>query len=131
MVQVWEQSCPLFVPLVEEGIVDDPITDLVARRYLTSIIENKIKTIILGCTHYPVLKNDLIKVLGKDVNLVESGAVLSKQLRQLFKAKVIAESSGNDRQIRVCITDLTDHFERLAHLLMGPEKIGHLEKVVL
>lgn len=130
-VQVVEQACPLFVPLVEEGIVEDPITELVANRYLANIKARQFKTVILGCTHYPVLKNDLAKVLGKDVALVESGEVLSKRLHALFETKAIPKSSEKNREIRVCITDLTDHFERLAHQLMHPEHIGQLEKVVL
>ena len=71
------------------------------------------------------------KVLGPDVQLVESGEVLSDQLNGLFKAGKIEKAQSDTRQIRVCITDLTDHFERLAAKLMEPEPIGHLEKVVL
>lgn len=129
--EVLEQACPLLVPLVEEGFVQDPITELVAERYLSEIKKQKIKTVILGCTHYPVLKTDLKKVLGPDVQLVESGEVLSDQLNDLFKAGKIEKAQSDTRQIRVCITDLTDHFERLAAKLMEPEPIGHLEKVVL
>jgi glutamate racemase len=128
---VIEQACPLLVPLVEEGFVQDPITELVAERYLAQIKKEKIKTVILGCTHYPVLKPDLKKVLGPDVQLVESGEVLSEQLEYLFQLKIIEKAPASIRQIRVCITDLTDHFERLAQKLMDPEPIGHLEKVVL
>ncbi len=128
---VIEQACPLFVPLVEEGIVSDPITELVAERYLAEIKKEKIKTVILGCTHYPVLKPDLSKTLGPEVGLVESGEVLSLQLKSLFESGKIKAEPLNSRQIRVCITDLTDHFERLAQKLMHPESIGQLEKVVL
>jgi glutamate racemase len=129
--QVLEKACPLLVPLVEEGFVDDPITELIAERYLAEIKKEKYKTVILGCTHYPVLKSDLKKVLGPDVHLVESGEVLSEQLEYLFQLKVIEKAPHGTRQIRLCITDLTDHFERLAVKLMDPEPIGHLEKVVL
>jgi glutamate racemase len=130
-VEVIEEACPLFVPLVEEGVVGDPITELVAQRYLARIKADNVKTVILGCTHYPVLKNDLKKVLGDDVQLVESGEVLSGELEELFSKGLISRNTKEDRQIRVCITDLTDHFERLARDLMAPESIGELEKVVL
>lgn len=126
-----EEACPLFVPLVEEGFVNDEITQLVAQRYLKKIKEEKVKTVILGCTHYPVLKSDIAQVLGSDVRLVESGEVLSDRLVDLFKNKTLQKSSGNNRQIRICITDITDHFERLAQKLMSPEPIGELEKVIL
>lgn len=130
-VEVLELACPLFVPLVEEGLVDDPITTLVAERYLSQIKTEKFKTVILGCTHYPVLRPDLIKVLGPGIHLVESGEVLSEQLKNLFQKNIISANRGSGRQIRVCITDLTDHFERLALKLMEPEKIGQLERVIL
>ena len=130
-VEVTEQACPLLVPLVEEGFIEDPITELVAERYLAKIKKDKIKTVILGCTHYPVLKRDLQKVLGPEVELVESGEVLSEQIEYLFQLNVLPKAQGSNRQLRICITDLTDHFERLAKTLMHPEKIGQLEKVVL
>ncbi|MCM2348972.1 MAG: glutamate racemase [Bacteriovoracaceae bacterium] len=130
-VEVIEQACPLFVPLVEEGFVHDPITQMVAERYLAQIKKDGIKTVILGCTHYPVLREDLKKVLGEDVKLVESGEVLFDQLNALFDSGALKRSTNKARQVRVCITDLTDHFERLAHQLMDPEPIGQLEKVVL
>ena len=129
--EVIEQACPLFVPLVEEGLVDDPITMLVAQRYLKTIIEEKIQTVILGCTHYPVLRPDLKKALGPEVKLIESGEVLAEQLDQLFLNHGLKKSDDETREIRVCITDLTDHFERLAEKLMGPHSIGQLEKVIL
>lgn len=130
-VEVIEQACPLLVPLVEEGFVQDPVTEMVLERYLAEIKEKKIGTVILGCTHYPVLKTDLRKVLGETVNLVESGEVLAQQISQLFSDGKLERAQDNNRQIRVYITDLTDHFERLAQHLMEPEPIGHLEKVVL
>jgi glutamate racemase len=110
--------------------VDDPITELVARRYLSEIKQQNISTVILGCTHYPVIKSDLIKVLGEDVKLVESGDVLAEELKALYQDHILLPDEGV-RQIRVCITDLTDHFERLAHQLMAPEKISDLERIVL
>ncbi len=122
---VTEISCPLFVPLVEEGVVHNEITDLVIKRYLEKVKTDKIGTVILGCTHYPVLADDFRKYLG-NVNLVESGEVLTRELKALN-----FPSSGSTRQIRVCITDVTDHFERLAKELMSPETLGPLEKIIL
>lgn len=128
--EVTEMACPLFVPLVEEDVVNDPITQLVAHRYLQEIKAQGIKTVILGCTHYPVLKADLESYLGSDVTLVESGSILANQLRDMVKDGQIVSDEG-PREIRICITDITDHFERLARSLMHPQKFGELEKVVL
>ena len=128
--EVVEQACPLFVPLAEEGILNDPITELVAQRYVQPIKDKKIQTVILGCTHYPILKADLAKVLGPEVQLIESGAVLSDRLSELFDKAQIKKSSGA-REVKIAITDITDHFENLARTLMHPEPIGEMEKVVL
>lgn len=122
---VVEIACPLFVPLVEEGVVHNEITDLVIKRYLETVKSEKIETVILGCTHYPVLADDIRKYLG-NVNLVESGEVLTTELRALNFV-----TYQSTRQIRICITDVTDHFERLAKELMYPETLGPLEKVIL
>jgi len=129
-VEVLEQACPLLVPLVEEGFIQDPITEAVLERYLGDIKKSGFKTIILGCTHYPVLRSDLLKVLGGGVQLVESGEVLGKQLELLFSMGKLKWCPDNARQIKVCITDLTDHFERLALKLMEPQSFT-LEKVIL
>jgi glutamate racemase len=122
---VAEISCPLFVPLVEEGVVNNEITDLVIKKYLEGIKKEGISTVILGCTHYPVLGDDIRKYLGK-VNLIESGEVLTEKLQALN----LTAKSGK-RSIRLCITDVTDHFERLAKDLMHPEPLSPLEKIVL
>lgn len=122
---VTEKACPLFVPLVEEGVVHNEITDLVIKRYLENVRSAGIKTVILGCTHYPVLAADIRKFLG-DVNLIESGEVLTEELKKLGFG-----TAKEKRNIRICITDVTDHFERLAKELMTPETLGTLEKVIL
>jgi glutamate racemase len=129
LVEVSETACPLLVPLVEEGFVQDPITELVLERYLKDI-KGQYQTVIMGCTHYPVLRPDLLKVLGGEVHLVESGVVLSDELRALIHSGQIAPAADHPRNIKICITDLTDHFERLARELMHPEAFS-LEKVVL
>lgn len=128
---VLEKACPLFVPLAEEGITNDPITELVIKRYTQEIQDQKFQTVVLGCTHYPILKDDLKKVLGKDVTLIESGEVLAQELQGLFDGGTLIPDKGSPRIIRICITDVTDHFEKLAKKLMYPEEIKHLEKVVL
>lgn len=129
-VEVIEQACPLLVPLVEEGFISDSITEAILERYLGEIKSQAYQTVILGCTHYPVLKPDFLKVLGSEVKLIESGEVLGQKLSDLFASGKLQRAPGSQREIRICITDLTDHFERLAQQLMKPETFS-LEKVVL
>jgi glutamate racemase len=130
-IEVVEQACPLFVPLVEEGLINDAITEQIAHLYLKDIKAKNISTVILGCTHYPVLKEDLKKVLGPEVKLIESGEVLGRLLEMIDQKSPILETVASPRVLRICITDLTDHFERLAQQLMHPQEISQLERVIL
>ncbi len=71
-IKVHASPCPLFVPLVEEGWLEDEITHQVAQRYLEPLIAEKVDTLVLGCTHYPLLKNVISKIMGDDVVLIDS-----------------------------------------------------------
>ncbi len=123
-IEVEEISCPLFVPLVEEGETEGIITKAVFDKYLLGLRSQNPEAVILGCTHYPMLKKALQAYLGSEVKLIESGEVLSGLLESLCQEK-------DSRQIRLCITDLTDHFERLAREFLQGQAIDSLEKVVL
>lgn len=128
---VKEVSCPLLVPLVEEGMAGDEIARLVLERYLKEIKNEKFETVILGCTHYPVLKEDFKKVLGPEVKLVESGAVLTQKILELMGQGKILKTEYGGQEIELNITDLTDQFEVLAKKLMAPLEIKSLNKVAL
>lgn len=123
---VIEVACPLFVPLAEEGMANDPVTELMAKRYLAPLISAQVDTLVLGCTHYPLLKADISKVMGEGVHLIESGIVLANDIRQN-----LGPSTAEKRQLTICTTDVTGHFERLAQQIMSPEKIPSLERIVL
>lgn len=123
---VTEAACPLFVPFAEEGMANDPVTELMAQRYLSSLISAEIDTLVLGCTHYPLLKSDISKVMGPGVELIESGAVLAKEMRMALKKNL-----DGKRELIICTTDVTSSFEQLAQQIMHPEKIPKLERIVL
>ncbi len=126
--EVIEKSCPLFVPLAEEGLGGDPITGLVVERYLTEIKAKNVDTLILGCTHYPLLKSDIALFMGKDTQLIESGEVLAGLIEEHFK---LHDSRGDKAELRVCTTDVTEHFLKLAQSLMGADQVKELERIVL
>ena len=88
-VKVYEQACPLFVSLVENGIIhrDDQITRLVVRRYMAELKDNGVDTVILGCTHFPLLREAISDYMGGDVTLVDSGYETAN-----YAAKVLRES---------------------------------------
>ena len=84
-VQVTGKACPLFVPLVEEGLWQDPVTDEIAKRYLSSLIDTGIDTLILGCTHYPLLRTLLRRILGEQVTLVNPAYETSQALKRMLE----------------------------------------------
>lgn len=117
-VQVFAQACPLFVPLAEEGWYDDPITNLIAFRYLNHLKEKDVDTVVLGCTHYPLLKIAIQKIFGNYVKLVDSGDAISKQLSLDFQNQVIERSDSKSPTVVVALTDASDQFETLSNELM-------------
>ena len=125
---VEEKSCPLFVPLVETRWLNDEITFSIAKRYLSPMLSNKIDTLILGCTHYPLLKNVLKKVAGKKVRLVDSSMVVAKYVKELLLRKNIA---GNSKKpsVRFFVSDEPSKFSDLAGIFL--KKKVKAKKVVL
>ncbi len=130
-VEVLEVACPLFVPLAEEGMVNDEVTQLMANRYLKNLMAEKIDTLVLGCTHYPILKDDIAKVTGPGIELIESGKVLAKIIKSHFESTKTGAPQNNSAHINICATDVTVQFEEFAQKMMAPRKVGELERVVL
>ncbi len=111
-VNVYQKACPLLVPLVEEGKIEHKVTEIILQEYLDEIVSQGIDTLILGCTHYPVLKN-LIGKLYPDVNLVDSSEAIIAYLNSLGL-------DMNEKGIRnVFVTDESVSFENLKKLIIG------------
>lgn len=119
--EVFELACPLFVPLVENGFIgkDDPITKLVVERYLSELKAQSIDTLILGCTHYPLLSGAIHNFMGDEVTLVDSGYETA-----LYSAKILKENNllndGNAPQNpEFYVSDTPDDFQNIAGLFLG------------
>lgn len=128
--EVTAQASPLLVPLVEEGWSDDEVTKLVLKKYLAPFKEAGVDTLILGCTHYPVLKKVIQELTQNQVELIESGEVLAQTLKNLFHEGKMAAATEGQGQINIHITDLTDHFEKLAKDLLSPQEFS-LTRVII
>jgi glutamate racemase len=111
---VFEKACPLFVPLIEEGWLEDPVTLEVARRYLLPLLEKRIDTLVLGCTHYPLIKKVLAKVC-EDVTLIDSAEAIANEVARILPSK---RRSGRG-EVRILVSDKTERFERIAKMIMG------------
>jgi glutamate racemase len=119
--EVFSQACPLFVPLAEEGWVDDPITNLVVYRYVQPIVAKGVDTLILGCTHYPIIKEAIRKVGGGFVELVDSGEAIADLLAQDIAMSRLRETRADALQnICVLTTDASEHFTNLARKILEP-----------
>lgn len=116
---IFSQACPLFVPLAEEGWHDDPITNLIAYRYLQHLKAADVDTVVLACTHYPLLKTAIAKVFGTFVTLIDSGEAVAEQIKLDFQnQRLLPYSLNSDPRLQIYLTDSADQFEKLSlHLL--------------
>lgn len=118
-VRVFVQSCPLLVPLVEEGWLEGGVTERVIEKYLEPIRVEKPDTLILGCTHYPLLAEKIQAFFGPDVRLIDSAGPTVRKLASLLKGKgLLYEGKGNHR-LKVFVSDLPRNFLRVGADFLG------------
>jgi len=128
-VKVFSQSCPMFVPLVEEGWAQDPITRSIAQKYLGSLKAKAIDTLILGCTHYPLLKTTIQSVMGKDVTLIDSAQQVALEVKQvLIQEGLLRKDKGSKPVRQYFVSDEVAIFENISRRILGHE-IDHVRKV--
>ena len=114
------KACPLFVPLVEEGWLHDPVTDEVAARYLKELQDKQVDTLILGCTHYPLLRSTIRKIMGDGVCLVNPAYETALELGRLLEEKGLAGegTEKNEFPYRFYVSDLADEFKAFANSIL-------------
>lgn len=117
---VVQQACPLFVPMAEEGLTDGPIAEAVAHRYLDPLMARlpKPKALVLGCTHFPVLKNVIARVVGPDVKLVDSAATTAEAVATLLQQRGLA-CAARTGEHHFFATDAPDRFARVGEIFLG------------
>jgi glutamate racemase len=130
-VEACEKACPLLVPLVEEGWVDHAVTEQIARVYLAEAFADRFSSadvLLLGCTHYPLLKPVLQRVVTKQVTLVDSAESTALAVSKLVNKPTNAPRRGHD-QIKFFVTDSTEKFQRLGKLFLGypMRDVTHIE----
>ena len=118
--EVFSQACPLFVPLAEEGWLDDKVTFTVAGEYLASLKKAKVDTLILGCTHYPLLKPVIKKVMGPAVRLIDSAEQVVQEVKQVLNDEGLLEADKKHRpQYNFFVSDEPAIFQRSAKRFLG------------
>lgn len=120
-VTIYGKACPLFVPLVEEGLWQDPVTDEIARRYLTELIDIDIDTLILGCTHYPLIRSTLGRIMGEDVTLVNPAYETAMELKTLLQERGLLKEERpglGANQYQFYVSDGAEKFKRFANSII-------------
>ncbi len=127
---VCARACPLFVPLVEEGWFDHPAADLIAREYLAPLQRAGIDALVLGCTHYPLLKPLLGRVMGPGVRLIDSAEETATAVRQEIERRDLAAPPTGEPTHRFVVSDDEPHFRRVGAQFLG-DRLQRVEVVPL
>lgn len=115
------KACPLFVPLVEEGLLEDPVTNEIAMRYLSELIDVGIDTLILGCTHYPLIRKTIGKIMGEGVTLVNPAYETARELKEQLAACNMLNEEKIDlgtNQYQFFVSDAAEKFKNFANSII-------------
>jgi len=118
-IHVFSQACPLFVPLVEEGWWHHPVTRLTAQEYLRPVLAEHVDTLVLGCTHYPVIKSLIREIVGQDIRLVDSAEAMADITANLLHDMHLGNPQRNPPEYRFYVTDVPYHFQTICEGLLG------------
>lgn len=133
-IEVKSKSCPLFVPLVEEGWLEGEVPEMVAAKYLTGLKDWGMDTLVLGCTHYPLLKKMLNNVMGTDMRLIDSAHETALEVESLLRASgmLLADPSDNRGRgtLELCVTDSPEKFAEVGGRFLG-SSMDNIKKVEL
>ena len=118
-VKVYSNPCPLLVPLVEEGWLGKPETKMILKKYLHPLKGKRIDTIILGCTHYPLLKSSVKRIMGKNVQIIDSSVSVANSIKEfLLHSPEIEQSLTKKGSLRLLTSDITKQFEKMAKSIL-------------
>jgi len=126
-IEVYSRACPLFVPLVEEGWTDNAVVEMTVQAYLGSFKQSGIDTLILGCTHYPLLKKAIRKFMGGAVRLVDSAEETAKEVEQVLKHAGLGRKAGHGGH-SFFVTDAPDRFIKVGQRFLG-EKVASAVRI--
>ncbi len=124
--QVFDRACPLLVPLIEEGMLKDEITNMTLQRYLGPLLEKDIDTLVLGCTHYPLLRKAISQLVGPKITLVDSAHHCALAIQEALLKQGRSNKNLSIGKLRVALTDATEGFLRVAEKELDL-KIGEVE----
>jgi glutamate racemase len=121
--QVTALACPLFVPLVEENILDGKLVELAVEHYLKPIKSSDIDSLILGCTHYPLLRSAITSYLGSSLHIIDSGEAAAKEVVNLLKTDGLLAANADRSHDSFYLTDSSTNFEKIATQFLGERSL--------
>jgi glutamate racemase len=127
-ITVFSLPCPLFVPLAEEGFTDNDIAFMVAERYLKDIKDKGIDTLVLGCTHYPLLKGIISQVMGDGIVLIDSAVETVREIKETLVQYALEGDASHDPRRMFYVTDAPERFVAVGERFLG-RQINHIEKI--
>lgn len=129
-VDVYEKACPLFVPLAEEGWIKHKATFKIAEEYLLELKDLDVDTLVLGCTHYPILYEVIQEIMGDNVTLIDSGVAAARVVKDEIKKTDLENESGENGVSKFYVSDIPMTFKNIAELFLG-KPITDIKKVNL
>lgn len=129
-IDVFGLACPLFVPLVEEGWTEGHIAAMVAERYLSGLQNKGIDTVVLGCTHYPLLKQVIGDVMGDGVHLIDSAIAISQEIKVILEDLGLKRNEKSPSFREYYVTDSPERFLKVGEKFLG-QRIEHIEKIIV
>ncbi len=129
-IKVSQQACPLFVPIVEEGLFNHPVAKLMAKEYLKIFTQKTIDTLILGCTHYPLLKTAIKKALPSKSRIIESGPPTANKIKKTLQEKKLLNIKGHPKH-EFYLTDLSKNTNKTIKNIFGKNLPNKLQQLTL
>jgi len=127
-IKVYSYPCPLFVSLAEEGFINKKATYLIAEEYLAPLKKKKIDTLVLGCTHYPLLKNVIMKVIGRDIILIDSAEETALEVKKVLQERDLITFSKSEPSHKFFVSDFPEKFVQIGERFLG-ERIVRVKKI--
>lgn len=120
-IEVFSSACPLFVPLAEEGYTNHPAARMIAREYLEELLEQGIDTLVLGCTHYPILKVMIGEIAGPDITIIDSADAVAFKAKEVLTENSLLSDLGVSASPLLLVSDLPQKFKSLCELFLGQD----------
>lgn len=122
-IEVEGKACPLLVPLVEEGWLDTEVTTMIIKEYLRPLMQKQIDVLLLGCTHYPLLKRQICRILGEEVTVVDPAEEVALELKSELSTLGLMTSSTHAPKYDFFVSDSPERFDELARLFLNNQQV--------